>query len=526
MNIRNFVPSLSLSPIAKTLLSVSGLIFVLLVLISQGGMLSLGLTDFIFLFILSVLAAAYRPGWLFLLLVTVLPLEIVNLAPDILGTGIRPYQLLMLAIYAGLTVRYVSRRSFPAWPSLHVGDILLSFIPLGALLSLVNAPDRIASFRLAIILFSFLALYWLFRVYVRTSEDVGRILPFSIVSTILVSIFSILQNTLFLSGGRAFEVMPGRPNGPFAEADWLGMFIVFSYAIVLAVGYIISSRAASFEQSFRMKRSVFYFCGLVMLFTTLIISVSRSAWMGTVVATVIAVLSALLVRRPRVGGFLLVTSVTATLIALVLVVSVPLTDFDLVGRVNSVGTGQQKITVSCERGGSVPTSVSTIDGLSAFGCRHINLDEIPSEITVGHVIAEIDRNDPNVSIRKMIYDRSIMLGMEHPWIGIGWGSITRVLGSDERGAGLNASNIFLEIWLGSGLLGIVGFIGFLITLAYRAFRDLHRFRGTFPFFLVVAFSGLITFDLFNSGILLGFFWAIIGVSGSYLFSEADFSEIL
>ncbi|NTW75554.1 MAG: hypothetical protein HGB34_01500 [Candidatus Moranbacteria bacterium] len=526
LNLRNFLPSLSMSPIAKSLLFSSGAIFSILVLASYKGMLPLGLPDFFFLLVLSILAAAYRPGWMFLLLVTILPLETVNLAPVTFGTDIRPYQFLVLAIYAGLAVRFVSGRSFPAWPKPHAGDVFLSLIPIGALVAVVNAPDHMLSFRMAIILFSFLALYVLFRMYIRTAEDVGRILPFVVLATVLVISLSIFQNALFLYGNRSYEVMPGRPNGSFPEADWLGVFLVFSYAAFLAAGYMISSRSSSFEQSFRMKRSTFLFLGLVGVLTALTISVSRSAWLGAAIAVVIAIILTILAKRFRVCGFIFVTSVAAQFVAIMIITSVPLTDFDLSGRANSVGTGQQTITISCERGTLPPTGVSTTDELAAFGCRHINLDEIPFEMTSGYVIAEIQRNDPNISIRKAIYDRSIALGSEHPFIGVGWGSITRVLGTDARGAGLNASNVFLEIWLGSGLFGIVGFVGFLVLLAYRAFRDFRRFRGTFPFFLITAFSGLIMFDLFNSGILLGFVWAILGVSGSYLFREASFSETL
>lgn len=526
LNLRNFLPSLSMSPIAKSLLFASGAIFIILVTTAYRGVLPLGLPDFLFLLILSILAAAYRPGWMFLLLVTVLPLEMVNLAPAAFGTGIRPYQFLMLAIYAGLAVRSVSGRSLPIWPKPHAGDILLSLIPIGALIAVVNAPDHMASFRLAVILFSFLALYLLFRMYIRTAEDVGRILPFVVLSTGLVIALSIFQNVRFLSGERSFEVMPGRPNGPFAEPDWLGMYLVFGFSILLSSGYLIASRSESMRKALRTKRSVLLFLAFIPVSVALIITVSRSAWIGAGSAVFTAMALVVLIRRPIVNAFLMPMTVIAVSVALGSVLVVPLTDFDLSGRAGSIGSGLQSVTVSCEREVGLPDRIESAEQLSSFGCRHIDLEEIEVERSAGKFVAQIDRNDPNVSIRKEIYARSFALAREHPILGAGWGTISSVLGQDERGTGLNASNIFLESWIGSGAAGLIGLSAFFLVLLFRSWSDLIRFRGVFPFFMLTVFVGLTVFNLFNSGILLGFFWALLGVSGSYVFREDDFSETL
>ncbi len=526
MNIRAFVPTISMSLIAKSLLFGSGIVTAALLLLSYGGILPLGLTDFLFLFFLSALAATYRPGWIFLLLVSVLPLEIVNLAPAAVGSNIRPYQFLMAAIYAGLAIRFFARRPLPGWPRINAGDLFLLLIPVGSIFAVSNAADRNISLHLSVILFSFVALYFLFRIYVRTSSDVGKILPFLILSAVLTSVLSISQNLLFLSGSESFEVMPGRPNGPFAEADWLGMFIGFMCSILIATGYLIASRSESASQFIRMKRSGFLFLGLTTFFTVLIITMSRSAWLGTAMTMLIAFLLVLLSHRPRVGRRLCLLAVSAGLVALILTFVVPLTNFDVSGRATSIGSGLQSITVSCERKTALPDTVISAESLALYGCRHIDLEDIDSERAAGNYVTKVDRNDPNVSIRRQIYAHSIALGMERPILGIGWGTITSVLGKDGRGAGLNASNIFLETWLGSGLLGLMGLTGFLVLLAYRSIRDFLMFRGAFAFFIISAFAGILTFDLFNSGILLGFVWALLGISGSYLFNEADFSETL
>jgi O-antigen ligase len=100
-------------------------------------------------------------------------------------------------------------------------------------------------------------------------------------------------------------------------------------------------------------------------------------------------------------------------------------------------------------------------------------------------------------------------------LGIGWGSIGNILGQDERGAGLNSSNIFLEIWLGSGILG---FLAFLAVWVYIPFRTVLNFARTinseekaFAIFSLTAWLGLTIANLFNAGILLGFLWLFIAI---------------
>ena len=526
MNIRKYLPVIGMSVVAKMLLTLGSTLFVALAILSYGGVVPLGMSDFIFLFLLTTLAAAYRPGWAFLLLVSVLPIEIVNLAPLSIGSGLRPYQFLVLAIYAGLGVRILSGRSVPNRPTFHIGDFFLLLIPIGSVVASLNAPSLNASLKLSVILFSCYALYVLFRLYIRSSEDIGRILPFAIVSSILTTGFAIIQNVLYLYGSGLLEVMPGRPNGLFAEPDWLGMFLVLTIPVLISAGYFIASRSHSPREFFRMKRSIGFLLALVACFIALILTVSRSAWLGAGITAIVAVLLALFAGRPRVAGILTLAIGGSMILALDLVLLIPLSDFDLFGRAGSIGSGLQTITVSCENTVILPDRIASVDELSPFGCRHIDLQEIDAEHVAGHFVSTINRTDPNVSIRKQIYDQSIMLGREHPVLGVGWGTVTQALGADTRGAGLNASDVFLEIWLGSGLIGLLGFIGFFGFVIVSALRDFFRRRETFPFFLIIASIGLVTFDLFNSGILLAFLWAFLGIAGSYLTHEPDFSEIL
>lgn len=526
MNLFFFLPHLGMSPIAKTLLFFGGLLVVGLPFLSGTGLLPLGMADFIFLLLITSLFSAYRPGWVFLLLVSVLPIEIVNLAPAMFGADIRPYQFLMVSIFLGLGIRFITRREMPGMPRLVPADILLALMPVGSLFAAVNAPDPGAALRFSVILFSFYALYVLCRIYIRSSEDVSRILPFVVLSGLLTALFAIFQNVFFLSGQVSGEVMPGRPNAGFPEPDWLGGFLVVIATIILGGAYRLGFRKAGASDILRTKLGISLFLGLLLVLLALVLAVSRSAWLGLFASLLVFVIFLFLRKSVRPALFSVGFFVVATIVSLLVTFRIPLTNFDLSGRAGSIGSGRQTITVSCEGIVELPEHIEDVTELAPLGCRHIYLEEISAELAFGRFVAEIDRDDPNVSIRKDIYTQSLERIREHPVLGIGWGSITETLGTDPRGAGLNASNLFLEVWLGSGLLGLAGLVGFLGSLLFVSIRDFFRTGGGFPLFLLSATVGLVVFDLFNSGILLGFVWILFGVAGSYLSREEPFTDTL
>lgn len=198
-----------------------------------------------------------------------------------------------------------------------------------------------------------------------------------------------------------------------------------------------------------------------------------------------------------------------------------LTSFQLFNRAQSTSSGLQKITIACSPRAELlavqkASPISDISELEKFNCRHINLEDIQKEIVAGNNVQEIFRKDPNVNIRKEIYAKSWQAIKKNPVLGIGWGSIGKVLGTDERGASLNASNIFLEVWLGTGLLG---FLAFLTLWGYILLRNISNIvtaknltEQVFALFVIAAWFGLTIANLFNAGIMLGFFWLFLAVA--------------
>jgi O-antigen ligase len=89
------------------------------------------------------------------------------------------------------------------------------------------------------------------------------------------------------------------------------------------------------------------------------------------------------------------------------------------------------------------------------------------------------------------------------------------LGKDERGASLNSSNIFLEIWLGSGILGFIAFLSVWVYIfgksIYEFFKSNSEILNIFSLFIATSWLGLTIANLFNAGILLGFLWVYIAV---------------
>lgn len=486
-----------------------------LIALSFTDALPLDSVNFLFFSFVGFLFALYRPGWAFLLLIGMLPYEIINIVPESFGLTVRPYQWLLVLIIPALLARFALRRfPFPEFVP-NVWDMLLIVFGISSLFSAFASSNQAIALKLSIILFSFISLYFVCRIFVRSIDDARMILPFLFSSFLVISCYAILQNILFLSGRESLEVMAGRPNATFSEADWLGGYLA---AIVVALSALIVSPAlVSKYAPLRTARIIFSIL-LFFGFTALIITVSRSAWLaalaGTAAALIIfgwqrGIFDAIYWRNMQIlrRAFLVKLFIGIPFFAaLILVYIAGLSPFDLLDRSKSVASGEQKITIVCEQEIVLPEKIDSLEALADYGCAHIRLEDIAAKQAAGGYVTEIFRNDPNVHIRQDIYGKVAPILKEHWFAGIGFGVIAEYLGTDDRGAGLNASNIFLEVWLGAGVIGFLAFIVFWFGLGGKWLSIACKERSSLALILVSVWIAATIFNIFNSGLFLGWFF--------------------
>lgn len=504
--------------LANVILAVSSIV------LNNSGSLPLPISIFVALFLAALALAFWRPGWIFLLFCGAIILENINLAPAGVGIAVRPYQLLGGALFLATLARHFSRRSETPLLKPALFDYLIWLIPLATLLRLPFSDRISAGVKFFLVIVSFSILFWLARQYLRSLHDIKKTLPFIFSSSLVVILYGLWQNIRFAAGEESFAVMPGRPNSTFTEPDWLGLYLVLVF-IAACTWLYFSLRATMEEDSWRDKVILPVIIGyLAFVLALLIISVSRSAWLGASVASVVllfATLTGLSWDFQAWRWKLFLRSAGCIAIAILLAAgAIPvfhLTTFQLANRASSVGTGEQSITVSCFRPVALPEKIASLNDLTPYACHQINLEDISMEKTRGHFVTTVDRQDPNVSIRSQIYANAWKNIIAHPLVGIGWENIGPTLGQDERGASLNSSNIFLEVWLGAGLLGLLALISLFGLIFYQAIDNFFHAKDledkTLDLFVLSSLVGIVVFNLFNAGILLGIFWLWLGANG-------------
>jgi hypothetical protein len=501
-----------------------------LIVLSLKGKFPLGKGDFVFLSILALLVALYRPRWIFFLFVGLIPLENIILVSGFLPMQLRAYQFLGAILLIAITVLFAARRlKFKILKLAWQDYLVFSFVPFG-FLSIINTSNKNISLKNGLILLSFALLYYLIRNFVGSRKDLIKTAFFFSGSFLAVSCYGFYQVLADKFEFRSFEVMFGRPNSTFAEPDWLGVYLCFALAVFLSLIYYYK------DQELKIKFSNFLLYALVFFDMTLIIlTLSRSAWVGAAAVLAIFAFLSLFKKKKKVvmdteGIKSIVVVLIIVLLALIVIRSGKLSKFDIFDRARSTATSEQKITIACEKNSQIPESVADAEDLLKYGCRHINLEDISFNKSQGKTVAETFRKDPNVLTRSMIYQKSWEEIKKHPVFGVGYGSITQLLGADSRGAGLNESNIFLQIWAGSGIFGLLAFIVFIGYFFVYAFRRVSPacsmnkiigcpvvkddFEKAVNLFVVLGIAALIIPNLFNAGLLMGMMWLALSIFAS------------
>lgn len=511
------------------LLSASMVLVIFAIWFSNSNLLPFAkIADFLIFVSLAFLLALYRPGWTFLFFVASLPLENINLMPQDFGFSLRPYQLFGFLTVFAFTILSLRKRITFSMPKFFSADAAVLIFVAAGFISSIFALDKSISFKQSLIIATFVALYFLTRIYVQNLSDLKRIYPFIIGPSIVIVGYSIWQNLRFSRLMNPFESMPGRPNGTFAEPDWLGIYLVFLIAVILSVLYayfrnIKFSNSESLESSDKLKR-FFAFAYLTLVFSVLIICMARSAWLGAMVVLV-AFLKLVAYNglwnfsrwKWRKAGLALLGVSMSAFFGFAFVKMLNLTAFEIFHRAQSTATGLQEITVSCDSIDSqIPSVIEDTSRLIDLNCRQINLEEIDSEKQAGRFVTTTSRPDPTRNIRSKIYKTSFATIKKNLFFGVGWGGIGEILGRDENGMVLNSSNVFLEIWLGSGMLGLFSFIFILfyvlINAMYLFVRKIES-RGASAY-VILGMVAIVVPNLFNAGIFLGFVWVYLGMAVS------------
>ncbi|MFZ1735735.1 MAG: hypothetical protein WAU31_02265 [Candidatus Moraniibacteriota bacterium] len=518
--------------------------------LGNAAIFPLDMADFTFFVMIAFFFALYRPGWAFLVFLSLLPFEMINLSPEALAFSLRPYQLLGGVLLLSMLARFIVHRlPFPVM-RFRWFDIVPIVFGLGGFLAIGFASDALSATKQAVIALSFVALYFLSRQFLGEARDVRRVMPFLVLSSVCTMLFALWQSVQFTAGRISFEVMSGRPNAFFAEPDWLGMFLVLSGSVALGLlFYYLDQHHAKesientpFAEPSFLNRSIyalshysrtlfllFVFCFLTLSWLGILLTVARSAWVGFAFSTLLF-LKLLLVGghswsfrnwRWKLFAQGCVVAAVSFVGALIMVWGFQLTTFDLTNRAGSTTSGQQEITVSCEAPATLPERIENVSELSSYGCRFIRLEEIDAEQSAGRFVSTVSRPDPSIEARRVIGQKTFETLKAHWVFGIGWGNIGSILGMDDRGATLNASNAFLESWLGGGILSAFAFLVLWMLVPIFALRTFFGSgsesnqgvsRAVAVFFLV-SWIGFTVFNVFNSGILLGFVWIWLGSIG-------------
>ncbi len=528
------------------------LISVLMVVGYTLGLFPLSQMGFLVLVGILFLGAWRHPRQFFWLFLALLPLESIIISPTSFPISLRPYQLVGGILILVLLLSVIFKNKRINWRLLRLNcpvcrflklcklqdkkvylnplDRLVAILGVAGLVGAQFAPDKTLSLKLGVILFSFLGLYWLTRNFVQIKKQILEAVWFFLVGTDAVVLFGFYQMLAMKWGWPAFEVMNKRVNSTFTEPDWLGMYLIFVLALLLSFKYVfniiskdksgnILQRIADirvFKWSALKIGQVLLNIGLVGMVVVLIGTVSRSAWLGAgvvfIIYGIIIWLKQGVYQSLKEGGMFLVV----VILAVIVLKMFGLSDFHLGNRAVSSVSGLQKITISCRLDSGLTSGehIENMDELPKAGCRHIDLEEIAREKQAGKKVLEVYRPDPNVEIRKNIYQTTWQEVKRHWLFGQGLGSSGAFLGKDDLGHRLNTSNIFLEVLVSMGIIGLMPFLlvffsPFIVGLKFLQIRFgkyADKQKEFMAVFLLLTFFAILIPNLFNAGLLLGFFW--------------------
>ncbi|PID55442.1 hypothetical protein CSB45_16015, partial [candidate division KSB3 bacterium] len=461
--------------------------------------------------------AFFRPTLAAVFFVASVMCEALFVTPASFGFNVRLYQVVAVALCVSgvfsLVIKKYIRRPVFRW---HIFDSGVLLFLVGGIVSGALHYHVSGVVTQTIVFCSFGVVYFATRFIVQNRTDVIALFPLLIAGGTVVGAYAIVQNVLFALGAQHNEMMPGRPQATFTEPDWLGMYLVFVFAVCIAYLYDVTHN----KNVWRFSKPLL-FVSTTMITTAIIITVARSAWVGVVAVSVGYAVVLLWKKQSRIllKHTLWFCATIAVSSASVFLFS--LTTFELDNRIYSTSTGKQEITVACDTLSSrdaliARETIHNVAELAPYGCRHINLEDITTEKADGALVFTIDRDDPNVVSRVALYTTAYHAFAQKPFLGYGWGQSTHLFGTDQNGVPFNTSNLFLETAIAMGVFGVIvlcGLMGFLGYVSIKALRKAHNPAAiSGALFVFLGGIAIIVPNLFNAGMLLAYVWVFLGMS--------------
>jgi len=450
---------------------------------------------------------------LFFLFIFLIPFELYKIELLRAVVSLRSYQIIAAVLF--LLIGYYSakgkiQRSELFAPFRSPLSKLFAVYFLVSVASIVNALDVKNSLQETAVLLSFLALYWLVLFFVRTKDDIRDTWYVVLLSTFLVSVIALVQVAAYKFGLELIEVMPGRPNSVFPEPDWLGFFMVFALAIFISARGTqksslvpsIFNKVPSIIKTFHSR--YFYFLFQILLYTVIILTIARASWLAAIGVIGLYLLLIFLNKQNPFqfaffeGG----KTIVVLLISLGVIYALALTPFSLKNRFLSIVTGQEvhAVITDTETGKEISIDKAQIEKYKKQGM----------EVKTKKV------KDVNISRRTESFTDNFDIVLKHPWLGIGFGGLESAFGE-----GVNANNIFMEIWIATGTLGLIVFALIFYCIAREwcvlYFKNHSKQNSAYLLFVILGFVAILIPNIFNSGMFLGFFWVYLGLASSVLF---------
>lgn len=439
---------------------------------------------------------------LFFIFIFLIPFEIYKLELGNL-VSLRPYQVAVVLLLIFLAHLYFKGK-------IKTEELLVTFrSPISKLLavyfivsliSLINSPDLKNGIQETSVLLSFLAIYWSALFFVRTEKDVQNIFYVIIASGTMVALIGLVQVTAYKFGLELIEVMPGRPNSILPEPDWLGFFMIFALAILIAVQYFENFDVKLFWAKI-LRNKYFYYGFHILFYIVIILTVARASWLAGIGMAGLYLFLIFIDKNNPFGqvfvqGFKILFFL---FLSLIIIYVFGLTPFSLKNRFLSIVTSQE-------------THATAVDPKTG---KEISIEKkkIADYKKQGIEVKEKKVQDINILRRRESFTDNFDIILKHPFLGIGFGGIETVFGE-----GTNANNLFMEIWIATGVIGLIifGLIFYLIFREWLVFFIKKRNKNNQPylFFIILGLAVIIIPNIFNSGLFLGFFWVYLGITAN------------